>query len=101
MERLKRIGVLSLAYNLTLFYFILGFIIALLILLLKKIPQIAFVIANTNPALLQLDGKALLIFPLGYAVLGFISGIFISLVYNLIAKVTGGIKIKLVGNKKK
>ena len=46
--------------------------------------------------LFQISGLAFITFPIGYAIFGFIAGAIGALLYNLTAKIIGGIKIELV-----
>ena len=57
----------------------------------------------TLPAVysMMLGWKAIIIGPIFYGVLYFISGLIGALIYNLFAKLVGGIKIELVDRKKK
>ena len=98
MQRLKKIGVLSLAYTLAAIYLIIGLVIGILMRIGLSIPEIA---ARMGPDVIQLGNMVLLLFPVTYLLTGFISGIFISLLYNLISRRTGGVKIEISDSKKK
>jgi len=98
MFRLKKIKILSLAYVLTLIYLILGIIVSIAQILIKLNPQIASAI---NPNILNITyWQIFLIYPVSYAVGGFITGIAIGFLYNLIAKKTGGVAFELIQDSK-
>ncbi len=98
MFRLKKIKILSLAYVLTLIYLILGIILAIAQTIIKLNPQIASAI---NPNILDLAyWKIFLIYPFSYAFGGFITGIAIGFLYNIIAKKTGGVAFELIQDSK-
>lgn len=99
MYRLKKIDILSLAYTLTLFHFILGILIAILMSISKAIPKLA---EAFNPNLLNLKYYQLfIIYPPAYAVGGFLTGLLIGVIYNFVAKKTRGVAIELVSESPK
>jgi hypothetical protein len=91
--RIKKINPLSLGYNLALIYLIFGILFSAFMLILRNNPNLIGVI---NPATLSLTNtQVFLLYPLGYAIGGFITGIVIGFIYNHIVKITGGISIEL------
>ncbi len=98
MYRLKKIKVVSLAYTVTLIYFILGVILGIFVALLKTNP---IVTNSVNPDLLNLSYlQIILLYPIAYAAGGFIISIIVGYVYNLVSKRTGGVAIQLVKSSK-
>ena len=98
MYRLKKLNVISLAYTVTLIYFILGIILGIFVALLKTNP---IVTNSVNPDLLNLSyTQIILLYPIAYAAGGFIISIIVGYVYNLVAKKTGGVAIQLVKGSK-
>ena len=96
--KLKKIGVLSLAYTLAIIYFLLGIISAIFTLLGKYLPNTA---ASIDPQILSLGPWILIIFPILYCMMGFISGAIIGFAYNYISQKTGGIVIYLSNEESK
>jgi hypothetical protein len=96
MKAIQKLDILSVAYVFSILYAILGIF-----------QGIAMALQVTNPALsANLDSSVLgplygvgwwlvLIIPIVSALMGFIGGILFSMLYNLIAKYTGGIKVRL------
>jgi hypothetical protein len=73
--RIKKINPLSLGYNLALIYLIFGILFSAFMLILRNNPNLIGVI---NPATLSLTNtQVFLLYPLGYAIGGFITGIVI------------------------
>lgn len=91
---IKKIGALSLGKIAAALYFIFGIIMAILVVVLKKIavnlPNI-----ESLTAFSQLTPGQILIIPIWQLVIGFIAGVVIALLYNLLAKYIGGIKIEI------
>ena len=93
MQKLKKINALSLGYNLALIYLIFGILFSAFMLILRNNPNLIGVV---NPATLSLTNTQIFIlYPLGYAIGGFFTGLIIAFVYNHIVKLTGGISIEL------
>ena len=93
MYRIKKINVLSLAYTLTLIYFVVGLFMSLLILFFKANQKFAYLI---DPKLIGTEYyQIILIYPFGYAIGGFLSGVIVSFLYNLSSKFTKGIIVDL------
>jgi hypothetical protein len=104
MYTLKKVGIMSVAKFTALIFAFIGLILGILTALLGNIITQAIAdalsltgVSTTNP----LSGltvfiwiAAFTIFPLVWAIIGFVTGIIISLIFNLIAK-TGGLKIDL------
>jgi len=100
MYRLKKVKILSLAYTVTLIYLILGLIMGIVIAIAKTSPNPRLVNA-VGPEVLNLSYvQIILLYPIAYAVGGFIISAVIGLIYNLVAKKTGGVAIELVKSAK-
>jgi len=96
LQELKKIKLLSLGKVAAVISFIIGILMAVLLVILRKIA-INTPLANTGnlASLSQLNLRILLILPFYYALIGFIWGIVIALIYNLVAKYLGGVKLEL------
>ena len=97
MIKLKKIDVMSLAKNLTLIYLIVGVIMAIAIVAGLFFPEI---VAEMDVNVINLGYWNLIVIPLTYAIGGFLTGIFGGLIYNMVAKKTGGIAVDLSDKKK-
>ncbi len=91
--KIKKIGVLSLGINFLIANIIFGFISGLLFVIL--ISQFASLQIPFLESLTVIGYLSLIIFPVLGAICGFITGIIIALIYNLVLKITGGLKITL------
>ena len=90
--RIKRVGVLSVAFFLAVISFIIGFLISVPVAFLSDF------ISSVLPEGVTFFGvvtgvKALLILPPFYALIGFLIGSLLALLYNLGALITKGIKL--------
>lgn len=97
MQRITKINALSLGYVLGLIYLIFGILFSLFLLAVKNstlAPSLSQTITTLNPT------QIFLLYPVGYAVGGFLTGLIIGLAYNYIARLTGGISVQLVEVKK-
>ncbi len=95
MQKIKKIGVISLAYNLALVYFFIGIIVSLVTLVAINIPVIKNALAITNPTLLSAAPSDIIYIIFGYTAGGFLVGLLVALIYNMISKWTGGISLTL------
>jgi len=94
---LKNIGVLSLARIAGLFGVIYGFITGILIvLLINKSPEIATQLGVAN----VWGNWAIIILPAINGVAYFVAGALLALIYNLLTRLTGGIKFDFAEKKK-
>lgn len=96
--KLKKIEVLPLGINLSLIYLVIGLVMGILNAIMTKIPSLA---ENMSEQTVNMGFLLILIFPVVYLIVGFLSGIIIAFLYNLIAKYTGGISFELSEGKKK
>jgi hypothetical protein len=91
---LKRIGVLSCGKVLATLYAAMGLILGGLFALVSMVgfamPQPPD--GGANPAPLFFGGAAVIIFPIMYGIIGFIGGIIVAAIYNLVAGVVGGVE---------
>ena len=88
MREIKKIDVWSLAKIEAIIGVILGLIIGILTFILPPLP-------GQEQTLKSLGVYAIFLAPIIYAIIGFVSGVVIAFLYNIVAKWVGGIKIKL------
>lgn len=97
MMKIKSVGVLSAGLVVGALYAVLG-LIAGGILTLMSLAGIAAAGGGRDAgAALLFGGGAIVILPLLYGTVGFIGGIIMSFVYNVVALITGGLAIELEG----
>ena len=89
MQKVKRIGVLSLAKILGILYAIFGLIVGALFALF---PLIGLSADETG---LFFGTVSIIIFPILYGIMGFIGGIITAFFYNLIVGKVGGLEVEL------
>ena len=89
MQKVKRIGVLSLAKILGILYAIFGLIVGALFALF---PLIGLSADETG---LFFGTASIIIFPILYGIMGFIGGIITAFFYNLIVGKVGGLEVEL------
>jgi hypothetical protein len=96
---IRRIGVLSLAKIFAAVYgalgLILGIIFALASLLGGAMGQAARDAAAPAIISVLFGFGAILFMPLLYAAMGFVAGVVSALVYNFVAKLTGGVELEI------
>jgi hypothetical protein len=108
MSTVKRVGVISVAKFLAIFYAGLGFIAGLIITIVSLFGSIFSRVLMQNPyassmqkgpqdsIISMLFGFGSIIFlPIIYGILGFIGGIIAGFIANLVLRVTGGIELKI------
>jgi len=93
MIKLRKIDVLSLGIVLMIFYAIAGLIIGI-IMFVYSLTLRAIVPLETAGFITSFGAVSIIIFPIMYGITGFIVGVLSAFLYNLIAKWTGGIKLK-------
>lgn len=95
MMIVRRVGVLSLGKMLGCLYALLGLIFGGFISLLSLAG--AFAASNRNDGAMALffGAGAFVILPLFYGFIGFIGGIIVAALYNLLAAMVGGIELEL------
>ena len=89
MQKVKKIGVLSLAKILGLLYAIFGLIIGALFALF---PLIGFSADETGAFF---GTASIILFPILYGIMGFIGGLITAFFYNLIAGKIGGLEVEI------
>ena len=94
MQKLKKLGALSLGLIAALINLVMGLLLGIIQLIALNNPTIAGMFLD--PSVYILGYWIILIYPLVYGIVGFISGLVLAWLYNLFAKLTGGIKIELV-----
>lgn len=96
MKSIQKIGVLSVAYVLGIFYALLGLLQGITMAVQVNSPTLS---AGLDPLVIEaLSGLGwwlALIMPLMFAIIGFLGGVVFAVLYNLIVKFTGGIRVKL------
>ena len=98
MYRIKNLRVFPLAYTIGLIYLIIGLILGVILMVIKLTPALASLSSNDLSGLtIQ---QILLLYPIAYGIGGFIIGGAIGLIYNHVAKITGGISVQLKKDKK-
>ncbi len=98
MQAVSRIGVLSLAKMLAVTYAFLGLFIGGVISLFALMGAAVGSASggDSGGAVAMLFGAgAVIILPIFYGCLGFVGGLIMAPLYNLVAKVVGGIEIEL------
>ena len=90
----KRIGVLSVGKVLGSLYVALGLMIGGLMSLISVIG-VAAGANDAGPAGLLIGAGAIVVIPIFYGVIGFVGGIIMAVLYNVVASVVGGIEIEL------
>ena len=95
MQRIRRVGVLSLGKMLGALYALLGLIIGAIFTCVSAFgAAAAFAGSGDNEALGLLFGVgAIIILPLFYGIIGFIGGLIVAFLYNFLAGFVGGIEI--------
>jgi hypothetical protein len=95
MLHIKKVGVLSLGKMMGMLYALLGLIFGSIFTCISLIGSAAVMseVGIEGAAGMVFGLGAIIIFPLMYGVIGFIGGIIVGLLYNLIAGMAGGIEI--------
>ena len=94
MIQVKRLGVLSLGKVMGLLYALLGLLIGFIFSCVSVIGSVAAISELGGEGLGFLFGiGSIIIFPIFYGVIGFVAGLLVAALYNLIARFVGGIEI--------
>ena len=91
---LKRIDPVKLGGVLGLIYFVLGLLLAIVVLIFANAVPYGFAAINA-PGISGVSGAAALLLPFVYGIGAFVLGAISALAYNLVAKWTGGIEVTL------
>ena len=101
VRKLTRIGVMSAGTTLAALYAILGVVYALVYVLIIAVFGAFFGASGGSASGLAAMGIGavflLVAFPIIFAIMGFIGGALIALVYNFVVKYTGGIAFEVSG----
>ncbi len=89
MQKVKRIGVLSLAKILGLLYTIFGLILG------ASLAVVSLFGLSADESVLFFGSASIIIFPILYGVMGFIGGLITGFFYNFIAGKIGGLEVEL------
>lgn len=92
MKEIKKIDLMSLAKILALIYAIIGFLAAILAVVAMYLDPL---IATSIMPISTFGPIIIVLVPIIYAIVGFIIGAIIAILYNIIASKIGGIKIEL------
>jgi hypothetical protein len=93
MIEIKKLGVISVGKMLGLLYAILGLIFGAIFSCVSLIGAMAAFTESGGEALGLLFGVGSIIFlPIIYGLMGFVTGLVVALIYNLIARFVGGIE---------
>ncbi len=97
MQRVKRLGVLSVAKIQAAVMGVMGLVIGLIYGVILVVTGIIAVASGSKAGILMVFGAiaAVILLPLLYALLGFVFGALSAWVYNLVAGRLGGIEIEL------
>jgi hypothetical protein len=91
-KRLKKVAPLQLGIVLALLYAMLGLLVAPVFLLVSMFTAKTDAAGSAMP--MMIGGMIGILFvPIIYGILGFIGGVLMAFVYNLAAKLTGGIEV--------
>ncbi len=92
--KIKRLGVVSLANLSAIISAMIGFLIGLIITLLSFLFPQTQTVPGFLPSLNLLFSKlAVVIYPVLLGIFGWIQGIIYAIIYNISAKITGGIEL--------
>jgi len=95
-SEIKKIGILSLGKIGAVVSFLFGIILSIFLAIMQKVTVNLPTMQQLAQQLNQMTTSTLLILPFWYAFIGFLWGIVIAAVYNIVAKYIGGVKINLV-----
>ncbi|MEK6830461.1 MAG: hypothetical protein AABX77_00335 [Nanoarchaeota archaeon] len=96
MFRIKKVGILNLAYTVTLVYFVLGIVLGIVLAVLKANPG-TVISGSIGQDLTKITyAQIVLIYPVAYAIGGFVVSIVVGFLYNTLSKLTGGVAVHLV-----
>ena len=90
MQKIKKIGVLSLAKIFGLLYALIGLILGALFAVLSL-----FGFSGADGTGLFFGAVSIIILPILYGIMGFIGGLITAFFYNLIAKWIGGLEVEI------
>ena len=91
-KRLANVNPLKLGITLGILYGVMSLIFAVPLFLIMAVVGAAKAHAGAQAAPVVFSGVFIIFLPVIYAVLGFIGGIIVAFIYNLVAKWTGGVE---------
>ena len=98
---LKKIGVWSLGKIVAVISFIWGILYAILIIILQKVASgLPTEITQNLTGITELGVQNIIWIPVFQLIFGFVTGVVVAWLYNLIAKYIGGIKLEFKEEKK-
>ncbi len=95
MAIVKRVGVVSFGKVLGVLYALLGLIVGGLLSLLSLAGAFAAQNRGQGVGALMFGAGAIIIVPIFYGLIGFIGGIIVAALYNVVASIAGGIELEL------
>ena len=96
MKKLKRLGVLSVAKFQGLMMAVVGLLLGGVMYLTQALLMGGFSAETPEAQILSAFGPVMiLVFPLAYGLMGFVMGVVGAALYNLIARLIGGIEVEL------
>jgi hypothetical protein len=95
MVILRKVGVLSLAKIETILMAIFGLILGLFYGILSSFVNSTEYAASATDSSLILGWWSVLVFPVLYAILGFVAGAIGALLYNMVSRWVGGVELDL------
>jgi hypothetical protein len=90
MQKIRKIGILSVARISAITSAVIGIFIGLIYFLIG-----IFLFVSGSYIIGSLMLSSIILAPLGYGILGFLSGLIMAWVYNIVARKFGGIEIEL------
>lgn len=92
--RVRKIGVLSMAKIAAILYGVMGVFAGIVVAIISVFSSVFA--PNDLPQFFSLLGiGAIVLFPIIYAILGFVIGAIAALIYNVVANIVGGVEIDL------
>lgn len=95
--KIKRIGVLSLGKILATLYALIGLILGAFFTFFS-ILGLVFYTGQPNAALF-LGIASIILFPIAYGIAGFVGGVIIAFLYNIVAAWVGGVELEIENTK--
>ena len=90
---IKKINALSASKTFALCYAIIGFLTGSAFLIMSLLGLGIYTETETVPVTKTLGGISILVFPIVYGILGALSGLIFSFLYNFVTNWTGGIEM--------
>ena len=95
VQRVKHIGAVSLATTMGVLYGALGLIVGAIIALIALAIPSSGLGGSTGMLGMMCGVASVIVLPLVYGILGFVGGLIMAAIYNVVAKVTGGVELTM------